>query len=132
MPRCPSALLFSVVAGIFALQAKAQTCGANAQSPIATDRDCSHAVDDHAAYHALATHALPVDNHPRLRERECKEVSDGEERDQAIDNASEGDQQERSEAYPALRASPASSTTSAGTPSGATGCSRALVVSGPR
>src|ERR1700738_406435 len=38
MPRSPCALCLSVMVGTLALQAKAQTCGANAQSPIATDR----------------------------------------------------------------------------------------------
>src|ERR1700694_3969865 len=38
MPRYLCALFFSVMAGALALQAKSQTCGANAQSPIATDR----------------------------------------------------------------------------------------------
>jgi hypothetical protein len=38
MPRCQSALFFFVMAGTLALQAKAQTCGADAKSPIATDR----------------------------------------------------------------------------------------------
>jgi hypothetical protein len=38
MPRYPFALFLSVTAGTLAFHAKAQTCGANAQSPIATDR----------------------------------------------------------------------------------------------
>jgi hypothetical protein len=38
MPRFPCALCLSVMVGTLTLQAKAQTCGANAQSPIATDR----------------------------------------------------------------------------------------------
>jgi hypothetical protein len=38
MPPSTCALFFSVMVGTLAFQAKAQTCGANAQSPIATDR----------------------------------------------------------------------------------------------
>ncbi len=38
MPRFTWALFLSVMAGTLALQAKGQTCGSNAQSPIATDR----------------------------------------------------------------------------------------------
>ena len=38
MPRSTCALFFAVMLGTLACQAKAQTCGANAQSPIATDR----------------------------------------------------------------------------------------------
>jgi hypothetical protein len=38
MPRSTCALFLSVTAETLAFQAKAQTCGANAQSPIATDR----------------------------------------------------------------------------------------------
>src|ERR1700738_336529 len=38
MPRFPGALCLSVMVGTLTPQAKAQTCGANAQSPIATDR----------------------------------------------------------------------------------------------
>jgi hypothetical protein len=38
MPRSKFALFFSVIATALALPAKAQKCGANAQSPIATDR----------------------------------------------------------------------------------------------
>jgi len=38
MLRSTCALFISVMAGTLALQAKAQTCGANTQSPIATDR----------------------------------------------------------------------------------------------
>jgi hypothetical protein len=38
MPRHARALLFFVMAEIFVVQAKAQTCGANVQSPLATDR----------------------------------------------------------------------------------------------
>ena len=38
MLRSTCALFFSVTVGTLALQAKAQTCGANTQSPIATDR----------------------------------------------------------------------------------------------
>jgi hypothetical protein len=38
MLRCTCALFISVMAGRLVLQAKAQTCGANAKSPIATDR----------------------------------------------------------------------------------------------
>ena len=38
MPRYPCALFFSVIAEILALQAQSQTCGANVQSPITTDR----------------------------------------------------------------------------------------------
>jgi hypothetical protein len=38
MLRSTCALFISVMAGTLALQAKAQPCGANAQSPIATDR----------------------------------------------------------------------------------------------
>jgi Putative MetA-pathway of phenol degradation len=38
MPRSACALFFSVMVGTVALQTKAQTCGANAQSPISTDR----------------------------------------------------------------------------------------------
>src|ERR1700758_932169 len=38
MLRSTCALYISVMAGTLALQAKAQTCGANMQSPIATDR----------------------------------------------------------------------------------------------
>src|SRR5271170_4028318 len=38
MPRATFALFVSVIAGTFAFHAKAQTCGANAQSLIATDR----------------------------------------------------------------------------------------------
>jgi hypothetical protein len=38
MVRCVLVLSLSVAAGQFTLQAKAQTCGAGAQSPIATDR----------------------------------------------------------------------------------------------
>ena len=38
MPRSTVVLFLPVVAGTLALPAKAQTCGANAQSPIATDR----------------------------------------------------------------------------------------------
>src|ERR1700733_1570361 len=38
MPRFLFALFLSVMTGTFALQAKAQACGANAQDPIATDR----------------------------------------------------------------------------------------------
>jgi len=38
MTRCVLVLLLSLAAGRFALQAKAQTCGAGAQNPIATDR----------------------------------------------------------------------------------------------
>jgi Putative MetA-pathway of phenol degradation len=38
MPRSKFALFFSVIAAALALPAKAQKCGANAQSPIATDR----------------------------------------------------------------------------------------------
>jgi hypothetical protein len=38
MPRSTFALFFSVIAGTLAFHAKAQTCGANAQSPIVTDR----------------------------------------------------------------------------------------------
>jgi hypothetical protein len=38
MPRFRWALFFSVMTETLALQAKAQTCGANTKSPIATDR----------------------------------------------------------------------------------------------
>jgi Putative MetA-pathway of phenol degradation len=38
MPRCACALCFFVIIGILAPQARAQACGANAQSTIATDR----------------------------------------------------------------------------------------------
>jgi len=38
MPRSACALVFSIMVGTLALQMKAQTCGANAQSPISTDR----------------------------------------------------------------------------------------------
>jgi len=38
MPRSTFVLLLSVATGTLALQAKAQACGANAQSTIATDR----------------------------------------------------------------------------------------------
>jgi hypothetical protein len=38
MPRSTFALFFSVITGTLAFHAKAQTCGANAQSPITTDR----------------------------------------------------------------------------------------------
>jgi hypothetical protein len=38
MPRSVRALFFSVLVGSLALQMKAQDCGANAQSPISTDR----------------------------------------------------------------------------------------------
>jgi Putative MetA-pathway of phenol degradation len=38
MPRSTFALFFSVIAGTLAFHSKAQTCGANAQSPITTDR----------------------------------------------------------------------------------------------
>src|ERR1700722_17788686 len=38
MPRFTCALFLSIMAGTLALQARAQACGANVQSPIATDR----------------------------------------------------------------------------------------------
>jgi hypothetical protein len=38
MPRFTWVLVFAIVAGALASQATAQTCGCNAQSPIATDR----------------------------------------------------------------------------------------------
>ena len=38
MPRSTRVLFLAVIVGILAPQARAQTCGANAQSPIATDR----------------------------------------------------------------------------------------------
>jgi hypothetical protein len=38
MPRWVCVLFFSILVGSLALETKAQTCGANAQSPIATDR----------------------------------------------------------------------------------------------